>query len=75
MLGPLKTFGTPVVDQLGPTSYTAVQMMLDDSYPSGIQHYWKSSFLQDISDNAINTMIAQCGCLSCSCRHGSYGLV
>ena len=60
MLGPLKTFGTPLVDQLGPTSYTAVQTMLDASYPSGIQHYWKSSFLQDISDKAADTMIAQC---------------
>jgi FAD/FMN-containing dehydrogenase len=60
MLGPLKAFGAPLVDQLGPTSYTAVQTMLDASYPSGIQHYWKSSFLQDISDKAIDTMIAQC---------------
>jgi FAD/FMN-containing dehydrogenase len=70
MLGPLKTFGTPVVDQLGLTSYTAVQMMLDDSYPSGIQHYWKSSFLQDISDNAINTMIAQCASRPSPMCHG-----
>jgi FAD/FMN-containing dehydrogenase len=70
MLGPLKTFGTPVVDQLGPTSYTAVQTMLDDSYPSGIQHYWKSSFLQDISDNAINTMIAQCASRPSPMCHG-----
>src|SRR5262249_30486366 len=70
MLGPLKTLGTPVVDQMGPTSYTAVQTMLDASYPSGIQHYWKSSFLQDISDNAIDTMIAQCGSRPTPMCHG-----
>jgi hypothetical protein len=63
-LNPLKTFGTPVVDQLGPTTYTAVQKMLDASYPSGLQNYWKSSFLQDIGDKAIDTMIAHCTTLA-----------
>jgi FAD/FMN-containing dehydrogenase len=70
LLRPLKTFGTPLVDQLGPTSYTAVQTMLDASYPSGIQHYWKSSFLQDIGDKAIDTMIAQCTTLPSPMCHG-----
>jgi FAD/FMN-containing dehydrogenase len=60
LLGPLKTFHTPLVDQMGPTSYRAVQTMLDASYPSGVQHYWKSSFLQDINDKAIDIMIAHC---------------
>jgi FAD/FMN-containing dehydrogenase len=31
LLRPLKTFDTPLVDQMGPTSYTAVQTMLDAS--------------------------------------------
>jgi FAD/FMN-containing dehydrogenase len=70
LLQPLKTFHTPLVDQLGPTSYTAVQTMLDASYPSGIQHYWKSSFLQDIGDKAIDTMIAHCTTLASPMCHG-----
>ena len=70
LLQPLKTFQTPLVDQLGPTSYTAVQTMLDASYPAGIQHYWKSSFLQDISDKAIDTMIAHCTTLASPMCHG-----
>jgi FAD/FMN-containing dehydrogenase len=69
-LGPLKTFHTPLVDQLGPTSYTAVQTMLDASYPSGMQHYWKSSFLPDIGDKAIDTMIAHCTTLASPMCHG-----
>src|SRR4030095_12240813 len=60
LLEPLKTFHTPLVDQMGPTSYRAGQTMLDASYPSGVQHYWKSSFLQDINDKAIDIMIAHC---------------
>ena len=70
LLQPLKTFHAPLVDQLGPTSYTAVQTMLDASYPSGIQHYWKSSFLQDIGDKAIDTMIAHCTTLASPMCHG-----
>ena len=70
LLQPLKRFHTPLVDQLGPTSYTAVQTMLDASYPSGIQHYWKSSFLQDIGDKAIDTMIAHCTTLASPMCHG-----
>ena len=70
LLGPLKAFHTPLVDQLGPTSYRAVQTMLDASYPSGVQHYWKSSFLQDIGDKAIDTMIAHCTTLASPMCHG-----
>jgi len=70
LLQPLKTLGNPVVDQLGLTSYTSIQRMLDGSYPAGIQHYWKSSFLQDISDKAIDTMIAQCATLPAPMCHG-----
>jgi len=70
LLGPLKTFGTPVVDQLGPTSYISVQTMLDASYPSGLQQYWKSSFLREVDDKAIDTMIAHCTAPASPMCHG-----
>jgi FAD/FMN-containing dehydrogenase len=70
LLRPLKTFSTPLVDQLGPTSYTAVQTMLDASYPPGQQHYWKSSFLGDLDDKAIDTMIAHCTTPASPMCHG-----
>jgi hypothetical protein len=31
--------------------------MLDDGYPKGALNYWKSSFLERLSDEAIDTMI------------------
>jgi FAD/FMN-containing dehydrogenase len=55
---PLKQFGSPVMDALGPMSYCAVNGMLDAAYPRGALNYWKSSFLSELSDDAINTMIA-----------------
>jgi FAD/FMN-containing dehydrogenase len=60
ILRPLREFGPPLMDQLGPTSYAAVQKMVDAFYPPGIQDYWKASFLHEISDEAIDAMVAYC---------------
>jgi hypothetical protein len=58
---PLRSAGSPVLDQVGPIPYTAAQQLLDSFYPFGLQSYWKSSFLKEISDGAIDTMVAYCG--------------
>ena len=42
---PLKAFGAPVMDALGPMPYSALNSMLDGAYPKGAMNYWKSSFL------------------------------
>ena len=33
--------------------------LLDDGFPKGALNYWKSSFLNELSDEAIDTLIAQ----------------
>ncbi len=33
------------------------QRMLDDLFQPGFQHYWKSSFLQELSGEAFDTMV------------------
>ncbi len=58
VIAPLRQFGPPVADMVRPMPYTVMQSMLDDGFPNGLQNYWKSSFLQEISDDAIDTMIA-----------------
>ncbi len=60
---PIKSFGTPAMDALGPLPYTTMNSMLDGGYPRGALNYWKSNFLASLSDEAIRTMIdcfAQC---------------
>jgi FAD/FMN-containing dehydrogenase len=54
----LKEFGPPVVDELGPMPYAAVNTMLDGAYPKGALNYWKSGFLTELSDAAIDAMVA-----------------
>jgi hypothetical protein len=54
---PLKQFGSPAMDALGPMPYCELNSMLDAAYPAGALNYWKSSFLTQLSDDAIDTMV------------------
>ena len=56
---PIKKFGTPVLDTIGPTTYEATNMMLDAGFPRGALNYWKSNFMAELSDQAIDTLISQ----------------
>lgn len=58
VIAPLRRFGPPLADMVQPIPYTAMQTMLDDGFPNGLQNYWKSSFLREIGDEAIDTIIA-----------------
>lgn len=53
----LKAFGPPVMDAMGPISYSTLNTILDAGNPKGALNYWKSSFLSELSDAAIDTMI------------------
>lgn len=57
-LKPLLDFGSPVIAQVGPMPYPAINTMFDEAYPQGVMNYWKSSFLNELNDDAIDTMIA-----------------
>lgn len=54
---PLKAFGAPIMDAIGPISYCALNSILDAAYPRGALNYWKSSFLSQLNDEAIDTLI------------------
>ena len=40
-LRPVKTFGSPVMDVIGPMPYEQVNQLLDAAYPKGALNYWK----------------------------------
>jgi FAD/FMN-containing dehydrogenase len=54
---PIKEFGSPVIDAIGPMPYCDLNAMLDAAYPSGALNYWKSSFLAQLSDEAVDRMV------------------
>jgi FAD/FMN-containing dehydrogenase len=57
-LAPLRSLGEPVADLVGPMPYTALQTLLDEAQLPGRQNYWKSSYVNEISDEAIQTVVA-----------------
>ncbi len=57
VLGPLRAFGAPIADTIGPVAYaTGQQTMFDAAYPHGVQNYWKSGFLDELSDGLIDLL-------------------
>ncbi len=56
-LKPLLDFGSPAMAQIGPMPYPAINSMLNEGYPAGSLNYWKSSFVRELSDEVIQTMI------------------
>ena len=54
---PLKTFGPPVMDAMGPIPYCALNTVLDASFPQGAYNYWKAQFLTDLTDASIRTLV------------------
>jgi Berberine and berberine like len=57
VLRPLRTFQSPVDDGIQPMPYTALQSARDEGFPSGRRHYWKSGWLRDVTDGAIETLM------------------
>jgi FAD/FMN-containing dehydrogenase len=57
ILKPLREFGPPLADMIGPMPYVQVQRMMDDAFPAGRQNYWKSNFLKGLDTEAIHVII------------------
>ena len=56
-LRPLRDLG-PAVDVLGPMPYAAIQGMFDAGVPRGSRNYWRSGYVNTLSDGAIEAILA-----------------
>jgi hypothetical protein len=56
-LRPLRRFQSPAIDGIQPVPYVALQSALDEGFPSGRLHYWKSGWLPRLTDGAIQTLM------------------
>jgi FAD/FMN-containing dehydrogenase len=55
---PLRTFGSPLADQVGPTPYLDIQAAGDQIFPKGLCYYWKSHFVENFNDDAIDVTLS-----------------
>jgi FAD/FMN-containing dehydrogenase len=58
---PLREFATPYADFSGVTQWVELQKALDEDYPNGRRYYWKSTYLAELSDHAIENIARQGG--------------
>jgi hypothetical protein len=45
------------MDAIGPMPYSALNAMLDPSFPRGARNYWKSQFIDQLTDDAIDALV------------------
>jgi FAD/FMN-containing dehydrogenase len=58
LVEPVRKFGAPLVDTIAPISYFALNTMFDAAFPyGGVQRYWKSSFLKNLGDDALDLLV------------------
>ncbi|HEX6391611.1 MAG TPA: FAD-binding oxidoreductase, partial [Solirubrobacteraceae bacterium] len=50
---PLRRFGSPMQDALGPMPYGAMQQLFDAGFGTGASYYVKGTFLPEMTDGAI----------------------
>jgi FAD/FMN-containing dehydrogenase len=55
-LRPLRDFGPPLADLIAEMPYTQAQQLADQLVPPGRRYYWKSNFIDSISDGLIEAM-------------------
>jgi hypothetical protein len=53
VFAPIRAIGDPAVDLLQPWPYTQQQSFLDESEPKGLHYYWKTEYLAELSDGAL----------------------
>jgi len=55
---PLLQVGPPLESAIRPMPYCTLQTASDTGFPSGRQHYWKSGWLTNFTDEVIEVMLA-----------------
>lgn len=58
-LAAVRSHGEPLADLIQVKTYVAQQSMLDATQPKGMHFYWKSEFLDSLSDGLLETYKAQ----------------
>jgi len=57
VLEPLRSFSSPIADAIQPMAFPEMQTLLDGAFPDGNHNYWKSTFLRELSDDAIALLV------------------
>jgi FAD/FMN-containing dehydrogenase len=56
-LAPFKEWGSPLVVDVGPMPYPAMNTLLDAGFPDGALNYWLSSFTRGLPDELVDVAV------------------
>jgi FAD/FMN-containing dehydrogenase len=56
VLEPLRAYGAPIADLIGPSTYLNQQAILTQAAPYGRQNYWKGALSRTLNDDAIEVI-------------------
>jgi FAD/FMN-containing dehydrogenase len=59
LLAPLRASGPILADDVGPMPYVALQSIVENFNPPGMRNYWKSDYLSQLSDDAIDLLVEE----------------
>jgi FAD/FMN-containing dehydrogenase/DNA-binding HxlR family transcriptional regulator len=60
VLAPMRTFGRPLLDLVGPRPYLGLQSTMNAIAPAGWHYYWKSVNLPPFEDSVIESIVDHC---------------
>jgi FAD/FMN-containing dehydrogenase len=61
VMAPIREVVQPLMDMVAPMPYAALQSMLDGGAPKGTRGYMKAEFMEELSDGAIDKLVAHGG--------------
>jgi FAD/FMN-containing dehydrogenase len=53
---PLRELATPLMDLSGPMPFAAIQSAFDPFFPKGLLQYWKSTYVDTLSDDLLDAL-------------------
>jgi FAD/FMN-containing dehydrogenase len=60
-IAPLRALGKPIADVVGPTPFASWQQAFDPLLTAGRRNYWKSHDFTELSDAAVDLLVASAG--------------
>jgi FAD/FMN-containing dehydrogenase len=57
LLAPVRRLATPLLDLVTVKPYAAHQATFDATVPHGLHYYWRSHYLEQLGDEAIDTLV------------------
>ncbi len=57
VVAPVRSLGSPALDDITPKPYISVQQALDDGFPRGLRNYWKSTYLAELGEQCLDILV------------------